>query len=41
MQKGRKVRIYFFQKGFFSVRRGGWGNSTPFKGRFCLRDWDT
>jgi hypothetical protein len=25
-----------FQKGFFWVRRGGWGNSTPFQRRFFL-----
>jgi hypothetical protein len=28
------------QKGFFGVRRGGWGNSTPFQRRFFLRDWE-
>jgi len=30
----------FFQKGFFWVRRGGWGNSTPLQRKFFLRDWD-
>ncbi len=31
---------FLFQKGFFWVRRGGWGNFTPFQRRFFLRDWD-
>jgi len=26
--------IFFVSKGFFWVRRGGWGNSTPFQRRF-------
>jgi hypothetical protein len=33
--------LFLFQKGFFWVRRGGWGNSTPFQRRNFLRDWDT
>jgi hypothetical protein len=32
--------LFLFQKGFFWVRRGGWGNSTPFQRRFFLKDWD-
>jgi len=29
--KGQGVKFFFsFSKGFFWVRRGGWGNSTPF-----------
>ncbi len=28
--------FFFFSKRFFWVRRGGWGNSTPFQRRFFL-----
>jgi hypothetical protein len=36
LRKGdERLRIFFFfQKGFFWVRKGGWGNSTPFQRRF-------
>ncbi len=35
------LRLFFlFQKGCFWVRKGGWGNSTPFQRRFFLRDWN-
>jgi len=42
LRKGHKGLQFFFlfQKGFFWVRRGGWGNSTPFQRRLFLRDWD-
>jgi hypothetical protein len=29
-----------FQKGFFWVKKGGWGNSTPFQRRFLSTDLD-
>ncbi len=31
---------FSFSKGFFWVRRRRWGNSTPSKRGFVLRDWD-
>jgi hypothetical protein len=40
-KRDERLILIFFKRVFFSVRRGGWGNSTPFQGRFCLRDWDT
>jgi hypothetical protein len=42
LRKGdKRLRFCFlFQKGFFLVRKEGWGNSTPFQRRFFSRDWD-
>jgi hypothetical protein len=30
--------VFFSERVLFWVRRGGWGNSTPFQRRFFLRD---
>jgi hypothetical protein len=40
LRKGDKrlVNFYFVQKGFFWLRRGGWGNSTHFQRVFLGED---
>jgi len=42
LREGDKRLEFFslFQKGFFWVKKGGWGNSTPFQRRFLSRDLD-
>ncbi len=40
LRKGDERLRFLFQKSFFWVRRGGWGNFTPFQKKFLLRDWD-
>ncbi len=35
--EGLGTIFYLFQKGFFWVRRGGWGNSTPFQKRVFFK----
>jgi hypothetical protein len=37
-KEDKGLRTFFsFPKRFFWVRRGGWGNSTPFRRRFFLK----
>ncbi len=40
--KKRDERLGFsfsFSKGFFWVKKGGWGNSTPFQKEVFLKGW--
>jgi len=37
-KRGQRVNFLFLlQKGFFWVKRGGWGNFTPFQKRFFFK----